>query len=106
VQYKGASYYKFKALIGEGAVGKVFQVIHNQTSELFAIKRVNKQQAQKREQVDEVNTERIMLSKLKHAGITNMKAAWADKSYYYLLFDYAINGDYSQFLQSQGSLSN
>jgi serine/threonine protein kinase len=45
VQYKGASYYKFKAVIGEGAVGKVFQVIHNQTSELFAIKRVNKQQA-------------------------------------------------------------
>ena len=45
VNYKGAGNYKFKALIGEGAVGKVFQVIHNVTSELFALKRINKQQA-------------------------------------------------------------
>ena len=45
IQYKGANNYKFKAQIGEGAVGKVFQVIHNQTSELFALKRVSKQQA-------------------------------------------------------------
>lgn len=43
-----------------------------------------------------------MLSKLKHVGITNMKAAWADPSYYYFVLDYAINGDYSQFLRSQG----
>lgn len=40
--YKGAGNYKFKALIGEGAVGKVFQVIHNVSSELFALKRINK----------------------------------------------------------------
>jgi len=52
--------------------------------------------------VDEVNTERMMLSKLKHKGILNMKAAWADKNYYYLLIDYAINGDLSQFLMSKG----
>ena len=42
IQYKGANNYKFKAQIGEGAVGKVFQVIHNLTSEVFALKRVNK----------------------------------------------------------------
>lgn len=28
VNYRGAKQYKFKAQIGEGAVGKVFQVIH------------------------------------------------------------------------------
>ena len=47
VNYRGAKQYKFKAQIGEGAVGKVFQVVHQETSELFAIKRVNKQQAEK-----------------------------------------------------------
>lgn len=45
VSYRGGKQYKFKAQIGEGAVGKVFQVIHKDTSELFAIKRVNIQQA-------------------------------------------------------------
>jgi len=45
VIYKGAANYKIKAMIGEGAVGKVFQVIHKETSELFALKRINKQQA-------------------------------------------------------------
>ena len=54
------------------------------------------------EQTEEVKNERIMLTKLKNSGIMNMKAAWVDPSYYYLLFDYAINGDYSHFLRSQG----
>lgn len=40
--YRGAKQYTFKAQIGEGAVGKVFQAIHKETSELYAIKRVNK----------------------------------------------------------------
>lgn len=61
---------------------------------------MNKQQAEKKEQTEEVKNERIMLTKLKHYGIINMKAAWADPNYFYLLFDYAINGDYSQFLRS------
>ena len=43
VNYKGASNYSFKAKIGEGAVGKVFQVFHKQTQELFALKRISKQ---------------------------------------------------------------
>jgi serine/threonine protein kinase len=47
VNYRGGKQYKFKHQIGEGAVGKVFQVIHLETSELFAIKRINKQQAEK-----------------------------------------------------------
>ena len=48
--------------------------------------------------MDEVNNERIMLSKLKHSNIINMKAAWADKTYCYFLIEYAINGDLSGFL--------
>jgi len=31
-----------------------------------------------------------------------MKSAWADKEYYYLLFDYALNGDLTGFLKRHG----
>ena len=43
-----------------------------------------------------------MLSKLKNSGIVGMKSAWADKTYYYILLDYAINGDLTHFLNVNG----
>lgn len=52
--------------------------------------------------MEEVNNERIMLSKLKHTSIVGMKAAWADKQYFYFLIDYAVNGDFTNFLQTYG----
>jgi serine/threonine protein kinase len=42
VSYKGAANFKIRAKIGEGAVGEVYQVIHKQTTEIFALKRVSK----------------------------------------------------------------
>jgi serine/threonine protein kinase len=45
VQYQGAANYKFRKILGEGAVGEVWEVIHKETQELYAIKRVNKHQA-------------------------------------------------------------
>ena len=32
-------------MLGEGAVGEVWEVIHKQTQELFAVKKINKHQA-------------------------------------------------------------
>mmetsp|Transcript_42602 Transcript_42602/g.65333 ORF Transcript_42602/g.65333 Transcript_42602/m.65333 type:complete len:122 (-) Transcript_42602:1623-1988(-) len=113
-KYQGAANYKFKNKIGEGAVGEVYQVIHKQTSELFALKRVNKHQAElvsavphplQREQTQEVKNERQILQYLKKVpNIAHMKSAWADKQYYYMLFDYALNGDLTGFLKKKGPL--
>lgn len=47
-----------------------------------------------------------MLSKLHNAGIVGMKSAWADKQYYYILLDYAINGDFTHFLNANGKSLN
>ena len=43
--YKGAANFKVRVRIGEGAVGEVYQVVHKQTQELYALKRVSKIQA-------------------------------------------------------------
>ena len=46
-----------------------------------------------------------ILRLLKHDNVLNMKAAWSDKENYYMLFDYAVNGDLSKFLEKYGPLS-
>jgi len=43
--YKGILNYKLKNKVGEGAVGEVYLVVHKKTQEIFALKRVNKIQA-------------------------------------------------------------
>lgn len=45
-----------------------------------------------------------MLTKLSHSGIVPMKTAWADKKFYYLLFEYAVIGDLLNFLKKQRKL--
>ena len=41
---------------------------------------------------------------MNHPGIVAMKCAWADSKYYYLLFDYALNGDLLSYLKTNGRL--
>jgi serine/threonine protein kinase len=69
------------------------------------LKRVSKISASVKEQVSEINNERITLSKLKHSSIVAMKAAWADKDHYYLVFDFALHGDLNCFLKKHNTIS-
>ena len=46
-----------------------------------------------------------MMQKLKNSNIIGMKSTWHDKNYYYFLYDYALNGDFSQFLKTNGKIS-
>lgn len=54
-----------------------------------------------KDQLNEVNNERKMLTQLKHKSIVGMRAAWVDKTYLYLLLDYALNGDLHSFLKKR-----
>jgi serine/threonine protein kinase len=90
---KGASNFKIRRKLDEGAVGEVFLVIHIKTQTLYAMKRMDRAKAEARDQVSEINNERIVLSRLKHKRIVNLKSAWADKKYFYMIFNYALNGD-------------
>ena len=55
--------------------------------------------------MSEINNERVTLSKLKHQSIVAMKAAWADKNHYYLVFDFALHGDLLGFLNKHSIIS-
>jgi serine/threonine protein kinase len=51
-----------------------------------------------------VINEKKMMQTLKDPSVIGMKASWHDKNNYYFLFDYAINGDFAQFLKTHGKL--
>ena len=73
------------------------------TKELFALKKIDKQRAELRELVSEVKNERRILQYIKkQSNIVNMKSAWADKQHYYMLFEYALNGDLTAFMKKYG----
>lgn len=46
-----------------------------------------------------------IMKSLNHENVMFLKAAWTDKSHYYMLFEYALNGDLSNFLAKHGALS-
>jgi len=45
------------------------------------------------------------MKSLNHENVMHLKAAWTDKKHYYMLFDYALNGDLTNFLARHGALS-
>ena len=53
----------------------------------------------------QVKNEMRIMRLLRHENVLNMKAAWSDKENYYMLFDYAVNGDLSKFLETHSPLS-
>jgi serine/threonine protein kinase len=40
-----------------------------------------------------------MLQALKHPGIVQMKSAWSENGYFYILQEFALNGDLSDFIR-------
>lgn len=46
--------------------------------------------------------EKNILKDLNNSNIIHLKQTWSDKTYYYFLFDYAINKDLSHFLVNNG----
>ena len=45
-----------------------------------------------------------MLQTLKHSGIIQMKSAWSENGYFYILLEFAINGDLSDFIKANDKL--
>jgi serine/threonine protein kinase len=50
---------------------------------------------------EEVFNERNILSKLHHPNVVKLHSCFTDKKNMYMVFDFAQNGDFSQFLNRQ-----
>eukprot|EP00250_Pteridium_aquilinum_P017834 c23796_g1_i1 orf=218-1660(-) len=92
-------------VVGQGAFGKVFQVQHIHTKEIFAMKVMKKEEIMERNQGDYMKAERDILTKVVHPFIVQLRYSFQTKSKLYLILDF-INGGHLFFqLYRQGTFS-
>lgn len=92
-------------VVGQGAFGKVFQVQHVHTKEIFAMKVMKKEEIMEKNHGDYMKAERNILTKIIHPFIVQLRYSFQTKSKLYLILDF-INGGHLFFqLYRQGTFS-
>lgn len=87
------SQFELRRVIGKGAFGKVKTVVHKQTQRSYALKYVNKAVCLEQQAAPNVVRERKILEILDHPLVCNMRYAFQDSEYLYLVFDLMLGGD-------------
>mmetsp|Transcript_19289 Transcript_19289/g.23725 ORF Transcript_19289/g.23725 Transcript_19289/m.23725 type:complete len:666 (+) Transcript_19289:144-2141(+) len=85
--------FKMIKVVGKGSFGKVFLVREIQTSEMFALKVLRKDNIIKRNQVEHTRTERNVLGYVNHPFIVGLKMAFQSKNKLYFVLDYCAGGE-------------
>lgn len=85
--------FEFKYIIGKGGFGIVWKALMKNNQKLVAIKEMFKSKIIEGKFTKSVINERLLLGKIKHPFIVNMKYAFQDKSSLYLVMDLLTGGD-------------
>lgn len=80
-------------VIGQGAFGKVRIVEQLSSKKRFALKYIHKADCIKSKSTRNIFRERIILQQINHAFILNMRYAFQDEDFLYLVLDLALGGD-------------
>jgi len=90
--------------VGKGAFGKVRVVQHKQTSELYALKYINKAKCVKMKAVPNIIQERRLLEEVDHPFIVNLRYAFQDDENCFFVLDLMLGGDLRFHLERLGSM--
>jgi serine/threonine kinase 38 len=80
-------------IIGKGAFGEVRVVRYKPTSEIFAMKKLNKTEMLYKNQVQHVKAERNVLATVENPWIVELKYSFQDDKNLYLVMEYLAGGD-------------
>ncbi|EAN32661.1 cAMP-dependent protein kinase catalytic subunit [Theileria parva strain Muguga] len=100
---------KFLKLLGEGGFGKVFLALQEQedsTTELCAVKRLEKYPLIAQKQVDHIISENKLLGSVSHPFIVNLLGSYKDDYYLYLVMEYVSGGDFFAYLRKNDRLKS
>ena len=86
-------YFTPLAVLGKGAVGKVYKVQLHQPKALLALKQMSKVKLFKSNMLTNVFQEKNILSELYHPFIINMYASFQDEYNLYMILDYGVCKD-------------
>lgn len=82
------------AVLGRGGFGKVMQVRHRITGEVYAMKILKKSELRRRRQVERTQTERTILAAVRHPFIVCLHYAFQNNQKLYMVMDFVQGGDF------------
>lgn len=85
--------FRLEKVIGRGGFGKVWKAESRKNNRIFAMKEMLKTRIVKKNSVQSVLKERMLLSIIKHPFIVNMQYAFQDRLNLYLVMDLMTGGD-------------
>jgi serine/threonine protein kinase len=92
--------------ISRGAFGKVYLATKKTTNDLFAIKVIRKSDIVRKNMVQQIMTERSVMSLASSPSVVSMFYAFHSKNYLFLVMEYMIGGDLSSLLQGFGNFTH
>ncbi|XP_020267275.1 serine/threonine-protein kinase AtPK2/AtPK19-like isoform X2 [Asparagus officinalis] len=102
VERVGLEDFDFLKVVGQGAFGKVFQVMKKGTSEIYAMKVVRKDTILEKNHSEYMKAERDILTKIDHPFIVQLRYSFQTKYRLYLVLDFVNGGHLFYQLYHQG----
>jgi len=97
--------FDFLKVIGRGAFGKVMQVKHKKSGDIFAMKILKKKQIVDSNQIDHTRSERKILEALQHPFLMKLRFAFQTNTKLYFVLDYYRGGELFFHLKKQNKFS-
>lgn len=80
-------------VVGKGAFGKVRIVRYKKNDKIYALKYIDKGKAIKMKATDNIIQERRLLEEISHPFICNLRFAFQDDEYLFMVIDLMLGGD-------------
>ncbi|KAG7402360.1 hypothetical protein PHYBOEH_000068 [Phytophthora boehmeriae] len=97
--------FQLLSVIGQGAFGKVLLVRHSTTGKVHAMKIISKQFIIDKESVHYMQTERDVMTKIRHPFVIGLNYAFQTESKVYLVMDYQSGGELFSYLKEEGTFT-
>ena len=92
-------------VIGKGSFGKVMQVRKKDSNRIYAMKILKKAHIVERDEVSHTLAERMVLAKIQHPFIVNLKYSFQSPEKLYLALAFVNGGELFFHLQTDGRFS-
>jgi len=93
-------------VIGQGSFGKVVQVRHKKTGQIYAMKMLNKRSIVERGEVEHTKAEKEILQTVKHPFLMCLHYSFQTPDKLYLVMDFVNGGEMFYHLQQEHTFDN
>jgi serine/threonine protein kinase len=93
-------------IVGTGTFGRVYLVRHRPTGKYYAMKTLRKTEVVRLKQVEHINSEKAILSSIRHPFIVNLYRSFQDEKYLFMIMEYVIGGELFSHLRRAGRFNN